>query len=214
MNTRLNEEENESNTIHLHDRAIEDLSFIRETMARSVPFTAVSGKGAIVEGCIALAGGWVAAWRLSPDWWIYVWLAVACLGCTTGCFASWQKGRRQDRPALTAAFRRFGMNLFPPILAGVILTEVFYELRMETLMPGLWLLLYGVGIFTGGAFSVRVVPFMGVCFVLLGVVALFPAHQEPLLLIGPFTKGDIMLLTGFGGLHLIFGAIIALRYGG
>jgi hypothetical protein len=45
---------------------------------------------------------------------------------------------------------------------------------------------------------------MGVCFIVLGGLAL---------LLLP-TAGDILMAVGFGGLHVVFGAIIARGHGG
>lgn len=64
-------------------------------------------------------------------------------------------------------------------------------------------MLYGTGVITGGAFSVPVVPVMGGCFLVVGAIAtLTPGF------------GDFWLGMGFGALHILFGIIIARRYGG
>jgi hypothetical protein len=90
------------------------------------------------------------------------------------------------------------------MIVGALLTVVLYQAGVISAIPGTWLLLYGTSVITGGAFSVKIVPVMGLCFMLVGAVALFC----------PVSWGNWFMAAGFGGLHIIFGIIIARRYGG
>ena len=90
------------------------------------------------------------------------------------------------------------------MIVGVLLTVVLYRAGLPKAIPGMWLLLYGTGVVTGGMFSVNIVPVMGICFMVLGAVTLFTAPS----------LGNWLMALGFGGLHIIFGTIIARKYGG
>jgi hypothetical protein len=90
------------------------------------------------------------------------------------------------------------------MIAGGLLTGVLFQAGNLTVLPGLWMLLYGAGVVSGGGASVRVVPLMGACFMAAGAAAL----------LWPGLGGDAVLACTFGGLHIIFGAVIAVKYGG
>jgi hypothetical protein len=107
-------------------------------------------------------------------------------------------------PLLSGPGRKFVAGFAPAMAAGIVLTPVLYRQGEAGLLPGVWLLLYGAAVVSGGGASVRVVPAMGALFMLAGALALFL----------PATSGDLLLAAGFGGLHIIFGTIIAVKYGG
>ena len=188
----------------LHARAMDDLSFIRRTMERATAFTAVPGWGGAMMGVVALIAAIVASGAGSPLAWVVSWLAAAAVALLIGGWAMAVKARRAGTPLLTWSGRRFVLSFLPPLAVGVLLTIELVRGERMHLLPGVWLLLYGSGVVTGGAFSVRAVPVMGICFMLLGVVALF----------GPAHWGNPLMAAGFGGLHIAFGLLIARRHGG
>jgi hypothetical protein len=188
----------------LHDRAMDNLRFIRETMERASSFTAVPGWGGVVMGVTALSATVVAALQPSKGLWLATWVVEALLALIVGGWAMDRKARRVETPLLSGPGRKFALSYAPPILVGVLLTVVLYRAGLTSALPGVWLLLYGTGVVTGGAFSVKIVPVMGLCFMLLGAVALF----------APISSGNYLMGAGFGGLHIIFGIIIARRHGG
>jgi hypothetical protein len=114
------------------------------------------------------------------------------------------KARRAGTTVFSYSGRRFVLSFLPPLAVGALLTVALARAGLYQALPGMWLLLYGTGVLTGGAYSIRIVPIMGICFLFLGVVALF----------GPPTWGNTLMAVGFGGLHLVFGWLIARRYGG
>ncbi|MFQ5537328.1 MAG: hypothetical protein ACE5GJ_07730 [Gemmatimonadota bacterium] len=188
----------------LHDRAMEDLRFIRDAMERSRSFTHVSGVGGVAMGFIALAGAWVASGVTSIVGWVATWVVASILALATALLAMDRKARAAGETLLSGPGRKFTWNVAPPLLVGGILTVALPLAGVWHLLPGVWLLLYGTGIVTGGAFSVRVVPVMGVAFMLMGTVALF----------APPSMATRFMGMGFGGLHILFGIIIWRKYGG
>jgi hypothetical protein len=188
----------------LHLRAMDNLRFIRETMEGAAFFTAVSGIGEIMVGLTALAAAWIAARQQTAWGWLQVWLWEGLAGFLVTTVAIAWKARRSQQSLFSKPGRRFALGLFPPLIAGALLTPVLFFSGNAASLPGLWLLLYGTGVVTGGAFSVRTVPVMGMAFMALGTFAL----------VAPPTWRDALLAAGFGGLHVVFGALIAWRHGG
>lgn len=194
----------ETETPALHVHAMNDLRFIRAMMERSASFTAVSGWGMILMGCTALITAVAASRSSNIENWLVLWIAEAILAVLIGAVSMVYKARSAKTALFCAAGWRFMLNLSVPVVVAVPLTFVIYQHQLVNLIPGLWLSLYGIGVVTGGAFSVRAVPIMGFCFILVGVASLF---------VPPFW-GNIFMAFGFGCLHILFGGLIAWRYGG
>jgi hypothetical protein len=192
-----------ANPVALHEHAADNLRYIRETMERAGAFTAVPGWGGVAMGGLAVVAGMLARQR-SPRAWLAIWLATAAAALVIGLVATIRKARKAGASLLNAPGRKFLMGFVPPIAAGLLLTVVLPPETHMHAIPGIWLLLYGTGVVTGGASSVRVVPVMGLCFMAVGVAAL----------VSPAAWGNAYLIGGFGGLQIAFGILIGRRYGG
>ena len=195
---------NPAKVVSINERAIENLKYIRETMERAGSFTAVPGWGGILMGVSALLTALISSRLPSKDLWFASWLGEAVLALAIGGWAMAQKARAAQAPLLYGPGRKFALSLCPAMVAGGLLTLVLFRQELFGIMPGVWLLLYGVAVVTGGAFSVRVVPVMGVSFMALGAIALF----------SPFEWANWFMGAGFGALQIAFGIVIARRYGG
>jgi hypothetical protein len=192
----------EPRTIQSH--AIDELRYIRDTMARAGHFSAIPGWGGIVMGVTAVAAAALSGPPAQSQRWLTVWLAELVLAVVIALVAIARKARRSDAPLMATPTRRFARVMLPPLFAGAILTAVFAANGLTARLPGCWLLLYGTSAATGGTLSVRVVPIMGALFMALSVAAF----------LAPAAWGNVFMAAGFGGLHVIFGAIIARNHGG
>jgi hypothetical protein len=188
----------------LHTRAMDNLRYIRETMEGASAFTGVPGWGGVAMGVTALAAAWFAASQTTAVAWLRTWIIEAILSCSIAAWAVVRKARRAAIPLLSKPGRKFALSFSPPMVAGLLLTIALCRVGLEALLPGAWLLLYGAAVANAGAFSVRIVPAMGLCFMLCGACAL----------LSPPAWADTWMAAGFGGLHILFGLIIARRHGG
>ena len=185
-------------------RAMDNLRFIRETMEAAATFTAVSGWGTVLIGLTALVAAGLAAATESTVRWVFIWMVEAVLSVGISIYTMSLKSRAAGLPLWSEPARKIVFSFVPPMLVGALLTLVCFEHTLLGLLPGVWMLLYGVGVVAAGTFSVRIVPVMGLAFMVVGTVALF----------APASWTTACMAAGFGGLHLFFGALIARRHGG
>ena len=196
----------DSGPIPIQDHALDNLRYIRETMERAGSFTAVPGWGGVAMGATALGAAGIASHAASFQAWLAIWLAEGALAILIGVVAMWRKAHRADLPLWSGPTRKFLFSFIPPMVAGAVLTIALMRAGLYLAIPGMWLILYGAGVMGGGTFSVGIIPVMGACFLLEG--------SAMILAMPAFEWLDVWMGAGFGGLHVIFGTLIAKRYGG
>lgn len=190
--------------VPLEARAADNLRFIRETMERAGSFTALPGWGGVAIGLTALGAAVIASRTQAPRLWLLVWLCEAAVAIAIALVTTQHKARAARLPVFSGPGRKFALSFAPPLVVGALLTAALYRSAGPALLPAVWLLLYGTAVVCGGAFSARVVPLMGLCFIAMGTAALF----------SPASWGDAYMMAGFGGLQILFGLLIARKYGG
>ena len=190
--------------VSVGDRAIDNLAFIRETMERSTSFTAVPGYGGMLMGVTALVAAYIATQQIYLRDWLVTWLVEAGLAFAIGLLAMWQKSRIVESSLLSTPSKKFALSFAPPLLAGIAITLGLWRYEQYEMMAPVWMLCYGAAVICGGAFSVRIVPVMGWFFLTLGGAAFAL----------PSAFGNYLMAASFGVLHVVFGFIIARRYGG
>lgn len=183
---------------------MDNLAFIRNTMEAAGAFTAVSGWGMVAIGVLSILVAGAATQQKTATGALGIWLALAVFSPAIMIWAMVRKARAARMPLLSGPGRKFVLSFSPPMAVGALLTLVLFRAGLMEIIPGVWLLLYGTAVVAGGAFSVKIVPVMGLCFMAAGVIALFtPAAFAP-----------FILGAAFGGLHIAFGIPIARRHGG
>lgn len=173
----------------------------REGMDRSASPTAVPGWGLCIAGVTALIAAPVAFRQASPERWLAVWIVEAVVAATITLVAM---QRKATRLRVSPPVRRLYIGLLPALAAGALLTIALLWSGPLRLIPGVWLVLYGVAVIQAGAFSFRALTAMGAAFVLFGAAALSL----------PWLWANVFLAAGFGLLHIAFGIYIALKHGG
>ena len=194
----------DSPPVSLGGHAAENLTFIRQTMERGATFTAIPGTGGCVMGGIALGAAVVGSWQPTPERWLLTWLGAAAIAAAVGLAAMARKARHAGATLTGANARRFAAGLAAPFVAGAAITYGLWAVGTFSVMPAVWLLLYGAGLLTGGIVSVPAVRWIGALFMVFGVAALLT----------PPEWGNVWLALGFGGLQLGFGVYIARNHGG
>ena len=191
-------------TIDIQNQAEDNLRFIRSAMERAERVSAVSGAGAMLMGVIALVAMAVGAGIDDLLARLLVWIGCAFVAGITGALACWIKARRKELSFFGDPGRRFFLCLIPSLLVGVVLTVSLLSTPEMTLLPGLWMMLYGAGVLAAGTYAAAPVMHMGGAFVISGLFT----HALP------DSWSNVLLGLAFGGFHLYFGFQVYRHHGG
>ena len=191
---------NNSNTVAIDSHALGTLNYIRASIEAAGAF-AVPGIAGIAMGVVGVIATLVASLPALANFWLEIWLIAAMLACAIGVLLIARQPAR-GFVLYRGPARKFVLSLCPALLAGAVLSGVFWQEGLTSLVPGMWLLLYGCAVLSASmmtsAAMMRLIMLMGALFVVYGVVAFqLPPRWHN------YTLG-----MGFGVLHLLFGILI------
>jgi hypothetical protein len=187
--------------VPIESRALGTLAYIRTSIESSSSMD-VPGMAGIVMGIIGvLAAIVVSVPRWAPHW-LAIWLFAAPVALLFGGALVARQIARRGHTRYLGPARKFLLCLCPALLAGAVLTWVLWTTRMTSVIPGMWLLLYGCAVLSASTVTIagiaRLICVMGALFVALGSMTF----------VLPTTVHTAMLGLGFGVLHIIFGVLI------
>ena len=197
--------------------ASEHLAVIRRIMETAAQYTVLPGWSAIVGGILALAGCAVsyvlvdgldlaAADKLAPArraGLVAVWVAVAVAAVVVDVILTFRAAARRGLKPWSRLARMAAYAVGPSVVIGCALTVYLVGEGRFGPLPGIWMMLYGAGVWTAGVLSIRAPRLLGAAFLVTGVVTLFALSGVALALVA----------VSFGGYHVAFGIYLIRRFG-
>lgn len=195
---------------------IDDIKYIKDVISSSTSYTNISGIAAIVSGIIAIAGCVVSA-RIMEQWTITenvlnahiypltaIWLSVFFLSIVANLYFIFRKAKKTGEPVWSRLARLILYALSPPLLLGGFLTIFLVDHQQSLWIPASWMLMYGMGIWSAGLFSIPESRCLGALFMITGLLTLFFFSAHSLIAMG----------IAFGVYHIVYGIRIYYVYGG
>ena len=195
------------------DRALADIAAIRVQMARGTVFRGLGPAALAATGVLALAVAvgqalWLGGAPAEPVPFFVLWIVTAVIAAATIGGEAVTRSRRMHS-ALADEMIHAAIEQFLPIgAAGALIALVLARFEPDSLwlLPGLWQILVGLGLFGAARLLPRGLILAGVWYVAAGLVVLALAAAEktlsPWLMGLPFASGQLlvaMVLQGSSG---------------
>jgi len=198
------------------EEIIKNIDYIKGIVESSNRYTNVSGLAGILSGVLALTGCIISYYLLDSFnltapliqskllllgiLWLIIFTGAVVLQVVFTVY----KAHKIGVQPWTKLSHQIVFALLPGLLAGAILTLYLVKYNQPVFIPGVWILLYGVGIAASGIFSIIAVRLLGWAFILTSTLPLF-VYPE---------CGLIFMALTFGVYHIIYGLVVAIKYRG
>ena len=196
-----------------------DIASIRSMMERSVKFISLSGISGVMAGIYALIGASVAHMTLyypySPFglrffyvneravvlklFIVAVLVLVASVG--TGFWLSSRKAKKLGTTIWNKTSQQLLIDLMIPLVTGGLFILILASRGYFVVIASACLIFYGLALIYAGRNTFKEIQYLGITEIALGLLsALLPGY------------GLIFWATGFGVMHIVYGAVMHFRY--
>jgi hypothetical protein len=186
------------NPVQIDSHAVATLQYIRASM-ESASSLALPGSAGIAMGIVGLLAALFSSAPSMHHLWLQIWMVAALMAALLGGSLVLRPSELHELPLIGTPIAKFALCLVPSIFGGAVLTAVHWSYGNLHAIPGTWLLLYGCALVAASVATTRTIGIMGASFIGLGLIAFALPDQLQMLALG----------VGFGGLHILFGFLIA-----
>ncbi len=195
-----------------------ELNSIRNLMERSLKFISLSGLSGVLAGIYALAGAGLgyrlinSISRSNPKepymnepvifWQLFmIALSVLVFSIVTACWLTMRNAENKSESAWNPVSRRLLTASGVPLLTGgLFIIIMLMKGEYEVIASGC-LIFYGLALFAGSHYTYVDIKWLGICQILLGLLALIVPMY-----------GLILWAIGFGVLHILYGSMMHFKY--
>ncbi len=191
------------------DKALEQISEIHEHLAKSQMYRGYRAVPAVLSGILAIVAAWIQPFIVSgvdPRIFVLYWILVAVAafliigGSVINGYLREEDTHARQRTAVVVG------QLAPSLAVGLILTIAFLvpeDRSLIAFLPGIWALLYGLGLNASKPFLPRMIGWLALFYILCGCVLLRRAVELDLVSLSPWEIG-----IPFGVGHILSGLIL------
>lgn len=191
----------------------QDLASIRNLMERSSKFISLSGLSGILAGVYALAGSGAAYFMMNnrtgqaENYTEYtlrfsvIAVVVLLASVLTGLLLSSHKAQKTGQQIWGPTSRALLFQMVVPLLTGGLLIILFLSRGNIDMIAAACLIFYGLALISASSYTFTDIKFLGLCDVVLGLIAaIYPDYSL------------LLWAIGFGALHIVYGSIMYLKY--
>lgn len=188
-------------------KALGDISSIRRVMANTTEFRGYGPATLATTGVMALVAAslqarWVAEPAKHISAYLAVWVTTAVLSALLTGVQMYMRTRRMHSGMSNEMLRMAVEQFLPAAAAGLLVTAVLVHYAPATvwMLPGLWLVIFSLGVFSSCRFLPRPIVAGGAWYLLTGLSALAMGSARAL---APWVMG-----ISFGAGQLLVAAIL------